>query len=158
MNTIKRLRDRQADLKLIWENAVKTAPSRQHMVVRTTDEDTGEPVLLEQSVLRRGFKVTYNPRMEVYELLAIYGGPFYKYASDKEIDFFLSVGFVRACDMLQIKRHKRKIDKYSAKIDKANSERNDSVITHWRNRRLELVNDKSLIEENLTRWPATKLK
>ena len=158
MNTIQRLRERQEDLRLIWEHAITNAPNRQHMVLNYVTED-GQETLMEHAVLRRGFKITLNNKMGgMYELLAIHSTDFYKYASDKEIDFFLKRGFIRACDELQIERHQKKIDRYNVKIDQANSERNDSVMTHWRKRRLELINDKSLIEENLHNWEVTPLK
>lgn len=157
MNTIERLRARQDDLRLIWQDAIDNCPSRQHMIMKHR-ADNGETVVTEHAVIRRGFKVTYNHRMEVYELLAVHSGPMYKYATETEINQFLKIGFVRACDTYQITRHKRKIKSLEDKIKKANSDRNDSVITHWRNRRLELINDKSLIEENLPNWPARALK
>lgn len=157
MNTIQRLRERQGDMELIWKDAVKNCPTRQHTIINYMS-DNGETVLIEHAVLRRGFKVTFNNRMQVYELLSTHGGDFYKYATDAQIDKFLKVGFVRACDEYQIKRHERKIERYNKNIDLSNAERNDSMITHWRNRRMELINDKSTIEEGLAHWPRTPLK
>lgn len=157
MKTIKRLRDRQGDLRLIWEDAITTAPPHNQMVIEYLS-DNGHHVLVEHAVIRRGFKVTYNNRMGVYELLSVHSGDFYKYATDEEIDHHLRVGFVRACDLMQIERYKGKIEGYAEKIKEANSDRNDSMITHWRNRRLELTNYISMVEENLEHWPAHSLK
>ncbi|WZE63551.1 hypothetical protein PANI_CDS0031 [Maribacter phage Panino] len=146
---------RQKDLKEIHERAIRETPKGGVdenlmciMRVKKTG-DGGKTVLFEESVLRRGYKIQHTPQTDMYELFKTTSTDYYKYVDDTIIDEFLEKGFVRAVDEHQIKRDRRRVELLNRKIDKANSERNDSLIIHWRNKRKELIEKISKIEETL---------
>lgn len=153
MSFMERIYKRQADFQQIWIDALATSHWREEMVIRKqeTDPDSGEKqdFLDEQSFMRRGYKIQYTAKTGMYELFAIHTSDFYKYPSDAIIDEFLAKGWTRTCDEHQIARNKKQVEKFNRKIDNANKERNDSLMTHWRTRREELINNISSIEEGL---------
>lgn len=108
-----------------------------------------EEYLIEESVLRRGYKIQYTSKTDMYELFHTNTTDYYKYANDTIIDEFLDKGFVRAADEHQVIRDRKRVEYLNRKIDRANSERNDSLMVHWRQRRKELMDKISKIEESL---------
>ena len=118
------------------------------MRIVATDDD-GNEILFEESVLRRGYKIQYTAKTNMYELFRTTTTDYYKYVNDTIIDEFLEKGFVRTADEHQIARDRKRVEYLNRKIDRANSERNDSLMVHWRQRRKELMDKISRIEENL---------
>lgn len=112
-------------------------------------DDNGDEFLIEESVIRRGYKIQHTSKTDMYELFNVTTTDYYKYVDDKGIDEFLEKGFVRTADEHQIVRDRKRVDYYNRKIEKASSERNDSMMVHWRQRRQELIDKISKIEENL---------
>ena len=139
----------QPVLKEIHANAFATSPDRQMMVVHKRNEATDKLELVEAACLRRGYKITLTAKTGLYELLRTNTSDYYKHATAKEVEQFKVDGWIRACDENQIKRDKVKLTRYNKKIDNANKERNDSLMTHWRRRRRELIDNISSIEEKL---------
>lgn len=153
MNFYEKHLSRQSDLKIIHNRAMEETPSGGvdanlmcKMKIIKNDDDMN-PKLFETAVLRRGFKIQHTLKTNMYELFLINTTDYYKYADDSVIDEFLEKGFVKAADDYQIKRDRRRIEILNKKIDKANSERNDSLMIHWKNRRMELIEKISKIEE-----------
>lgn len=155
MNFYEKHLARQDDLKIIHEGAIKDTPthgidaSLMCVLEIIKNDDQQNPILYEKSVLRRGYKIQYTALTNMYELFLTTTTDYYKYVGDTIIDEFLEKGFVRTADEHQVIRDRKKVEILNRKIDKANSERNDSLMIHWRQRRKELIEKISRIEENL---------
>jgi hypothetical protein len=145
---------RQDDLKKIHEGAIRDTPiggvdSNLMCVMEIIkNNDDMQPELFETAVLRRGYKIQHTVKTDMYELFRTTTTDYYKYVDDTIIDEFLEKGFVRAADEHQIARDRKRVEYLNKKIDKANSERNDSLMIHWRSRRKELIEKITRIEEN----------
>lgn len=148
---MQRIIDNQRILKLIWEDAMATSPQRQMMIVRKRNESTDVVEIVEQSVLRRGYKIQYTEKTGLYELLRTNTSDYYKHVNNTEMLQFAEEGWLRTCDTKQVERDRKRLAKFNKKIDNANEQRNDSLITHWRRRRMELIENISSIEEKLNR-------
>jgi hypothetical protein len=133
----------------IWMDAMKTSPVREIMIVKQRNTETNRTEIVEKSVLRRGYKIQYTEKTGLYELFRTNSSDYYKHASNAEIALFERKGWLAAVDTQQIARDKMRLAKYNKKIDNANEQRNDSLMTHWRRRRLELIDNISSIEEKL---------
>lgn len=144
-----RIVEQQNTLRGIWIGAMVTSPDREMMVVYRRNENTDKKELVESSVLRRGYKIQYTEKTGLYELFRTNSSDYYKHASNKEVKLFKEDGWITAVDTQQIARDKKRLAKYNKKIDNANEQRNDSLMTHWRRRRLELIDNISSIEEKL---------
>jgi len=144
-----RIVKQQNTLMDIWMDAMKTSPVREIMIVKKRNENTDIVEIVEKSVLRRGYKIQYTEKTGLYELFRTNSSDYYKHASNAEIKLFERKGWIAAVDAQQIARDKKRLAKYNKKIDNANKERNDSLMTHWRRRRLELIDNISSIEERL---------
>jgi len=147
---------RQSDLKAIHTRAIKETETQHHVADNLKciysvqlNDDLGNPYLAELSVLRRGFKIQWTSKIGMYELLRTNTSEFYKWVAEKDIDLFLKEGFIRTVDLKQLKRDRKSVDALNKKIGKANSERNDSLMVHWRQRRIDLIDRISKIEESL---------
>lgn len=148
--------ERQEDLKLIHARALEETQA-QHAVPDNLkciqriqlQDDAGESYLAELSVLRRGYKIQWTAQTKMYELLNIQNNEYYKWVNNTIIDRFLKNGFLRSCDELQIYRNKAEVKRLNTKLQKANSDRNDSLIVHWRQRRVDLIEKITAIEEAL---------
>lgn len=153
MSFMQRIYDRQGDIQQIWLDALATSPEPQEMYIYSTDTDidTEEEihVVQEHSFLRRGYKIQYTPKTGLYELFHTNSSDFYKYPNDAVIDEFLENGWLQTTDAHQVIRDRKRLDIYNRKIEKASSQRNDSLMTHWRKRREELINNISFIEERI---------
>lgn len=155
MNFYEKHLARQEDLKKIHDDALSSTPvggvdSNLMCIMRITKpDDDGVAELIEESVLRRGYKIQYTAKTGMYELFNITTTDYYKYVDDTIIDEFLAKGFIRTVDEHQILRDQKRVEFYGRKIDKANSQRNDSLMVHWRQRRLELIEKISRIQESL---------
>lgn len=147
---MQRILDKQQDLMDIWMDAMNTSPNRQIMIVKKRNENTDKEEVVEKSVLRRGYKIQYTEKTGIYELFRTNTSDYYKHATDSEIKLFVRKGWIRTCDEQQIIRDKKRLAKYNKKIDNANEQRNDSLMTHWRKRRKELIDNISSIEESLS--------
>lgn len=139
----------QDKLEKIWIDAVATSPPRELLIVNKRNENTDRIETVEESVLRRGYKIQYTPKTGLYELLRINTSDYYKHATDKEIKEFARDGWIRSVDERQVLRDRKRLAKFNKKIDNANEQRNDSLMTHWRRRRMELIDNISSIEEKL---------
>jgi len=146
---------RQEDLKQIYEGAVRDTPVGGvapnlmcRMNVIKADENNS-PVIAETAILRRGYKIQHTVKTGMYELFLTTTTDYYKYVDDTIIDEFLEKGFVRAVDEHQVKRDKRQVKSLNKKIESATNVRNDSLMVHWRNKRRDLIEKISLIEESL---------
>lgn len=148
---MQRILDKQSTLMGIWMDAMKTSPTREIMIVKQRNVDTDKIEIVEKSVLRRGYKIQYTEKTGLYELFRTNSSDYYKHASNAEIELFKRKGWLRAADEQQIARDKIRLAKFNKKIDNANEQRNDSLMTHWRKRRLELINNISSIEEKLNK-------
>lgn len=154
---------RQSDLAKIHERALAETPTNgvdAHLMCRmlvSKKSDDGKDVVLESSVIRRGYKIQFTPKTGMYELFKVMTSDYYKYVDDDTIDIFLEKGFVRAVDELQVLRDRRKVEILNRKIDKAGVERNDSMIVHWRNTRKELIEKISRIEEKIESYGKYKI-
>lgn len=147
MNFMEKIVARQEDLKLIHQRALEELP--QQTFVTDYIDSSNQIHIIEKSVMRRGFKIQYTDKTGMYELFNIQTTDYYKYTTDSLIDMFLEKGFKRSVDELQIERDRRRVESLNKKIDTANSQRNDSLIIHWRKRREQLINNISKIEEKL---------
>jgi hypothetical protein len=151
---MQRIIDRQGDIQQIWLDALATSPEPQEMYIFTmeTDPVTQEkvPMVQEHSFLRRGYKIQYTPKTGLYELFHTNSSDYYKYPNDKVIDEFLENGWLQTTDAHQVIRDRKRLTAYNRKIEGAASTRNDSLMTHWRKRREELINNISFIEEKIT--------
>lgn len=154
MSFMKRIWDRQGDIQAIWFDALLHSPETQTMVVtkKETDSDTGEEYddVVEHGFLRRAFKVQFTPRTGMYELFHTNSSDYYKYPSDAVIDAFLNDGWLQTTDRLQVERDRKRLDVYNKKINSASSKRNDSLMTHWKKRREDLIHNISTIEERMS--------
>lgn len=140
MSNFKFIEKNQDKLKQVWESGMKDMP-RTHIL------DTGNSV----SVVCYGYKVSrsyFKNYGFLYELLEIHSNEFYKWVKQKDLPLFVDEGFKIAAAKLQVKRHNAKIDDYTRKIEAASSDRNDSLVIHWRRKRKEITRIKTLIEEN----------
>ena len=146
-----RIIEQQERLKAIWDDANESSPPRQRFVFSTRNEATDSVEISERSFFRRGYKIAHTTQTGLYELLRTNTSDYYKHATDKEIAFFETHGWVRASDMKQVERNRSSLKVYNRKIDNANKERNDSLMTHWRRRRRELIDNISSIEESLNK-------
>jgi hypothetical protein len=147
---------RQDDLKAIHTRAIKETQAQNHVADNLKciysvqiNDDQGNPYLAELSVLRRGFKIQWTSKIGMYELLRTNTSEFYKWVDTKDIDIFLEEGFIRTVDKRQLKRDRSAVSALNKKIGQANSERNDSLMVHWRQRRIDLIDRISKIEESL---------
>lgn len=156
MNFYEKHMARQEDLKAIHDRAMEETPTGgvdanlMCIMEIVKNDDDMNPKLFETAVLRRGFKIQYTIKTGMYELFRTTTTDYYKYVDDTIIDEFLEKGFVRAADEHQIIRDRKRVEFLNKKIDKANSERNDSLMIHWRQRRKELIEKISRIEESFT--------
>lgn len=148
---MQRIINRQADLQKIWQDAMETSPEREIIIIRSRNEETNLVHVVERACMRRGWKIVYTPKTGMYELLRTNTSDYYKHATEKDVDFFLKEGWLRACDIKQLERDRNRLDKFNKKIDNANKQRNDSLMTHWRKRRLELIENITSIEEKLNK-------
>jgi hypothetical protein len=148
---MQRILNQQDKLKAIWEDALKTSPKRELMVVAERDQDGNVIEIVEQACFRRGYKVTLTEKTGLYELLRTNTSDYYKHTTNAEIELFRRKGWIRACDEQQVIRDKKRLAKFNKKIDNANEQRNDSLMTHWRKRRMELIDNISTLEEKLNR-------
>lgn len=146
-----RIIEQQDALKAIWEDAMETSPPRQRFIFSTRNEATDTIEVTERSCFRRGYKIAHTTRTGLYELLRTNTSDYYKHATDKEIKLFVEQGWIKACDTQQVKRNRASLKMYNRKIDNANKERNDSLMTHWCRRRKELIDNISSIEESLNK-------
>lgn len=148
---MQRIINQQEKLKAIWEDAERTSPPRQRFVFSKRNEATDSVEVTERSFFRRGYKVSHTTQTGLYELLRTNTSDYYKHATNAEIELFNKKGWIVGCDTQQIARNRASLKTYNRKIDNANKERNDSLITHWRRRRMELINNISSIEESLNK-------
>lgn len=146
MNGTKRIMKRQADLRKIWIDALTHSPARQSMSVSVEREGK---IYTERAFLRGGYKIQHTEPTDIYELFHINTSDRYKYPDDDVINDFVKHGWLDTTDRHQIERCKLKYVEYDDKIKKASEERNDSIITHYRNKRLELANKISRLEEKI---------
>ena len=146
-----RILEQQDVLKAIWEDAMETSPPRQRFTFSKRNESTDNVEVTERSCFRRGYKVSHTAQTGLYELLRTNTSDYYKHATDKEIKLFATEGWIKATDKLQVARNRASLKVYNRKIDNANKERNDSLMTHWRRRRRELIDNISSIEESLNK-------
>lgn len=145
MKSLRVLKEKQSQLKFIFLKALNQLPPNN--IMKVTNE---EGVLKEHSIIRRGYKLTYTVDADLYELFKIHStNGYYKYAHEEIIDIMCKEGFVNYVDKEQIDRLKQRVSYYNKKIDKANEDRNDSLIVHWRKRRKELIDSIIQIESNL---------
>lgn len=155
MNFYEKHLARQEDLQIIHTLALEDTPKNGvednlKCVMRIyLKDDAGTDYLSELSVLRRGYKIQWTAQTKMYELFNTQCTDYYKYVKDTIIDRFLKDGFVRTCDELQIARDRKRIEYLNKKIGKANSERNDSLMIHWRQRRIDLIENINKIEATL---------
>lgn len=147
---------RQDDLKAIHTRAIKETEDQHYVAdnlkcIYSVDlnDDQGKPYMAELSVLRRGFKIQWTAKAGMYELLRTNTSEFYKWVSESDINAFLEHGFIRTVDERQLERDRKQVEYLNKKIGKANSERNDSLMVHWRQRRVDLIDRISKIEESL---------
>jgi len=148
-----RIKQRQSDLKNIWYDALTSSPLREIMVVKTTgyDPKTNQTVdkVKEKSIIRRGYKIQYTYSTDMFELFHTNKVNHYKYPSDRVITEFVNNGWLDTVDRHQVQRWQDILDEYNYKIDNASQQRNDSLITHWRNKRQELIYKISSVEEEI---------
>lgn len=148
-----RIKQRQEELKGIWYDALVNSPQSNIMMVNTRKYDPElnltVDVVKEHSIIRRGYKIQYTASNEMYELFHTNKVNHYKYPSDRVITEFVNNGWLDTVDRHQIQRWQDILDEYNYKIDNASQQRNDSLITHWRNKRQELIYKISSVEEEM---------
>lgn len=141
--------DLQPQLETIFYDAMSTSPEREIHVVKKRDEESSVPTVVERSCMRRGYKIMYTTKTGLYELLRTNTSDYYKHATKAEILDFVKHGWLRSVDTRQLKRDRTRLAKFNKKIDNANEQRNDSLMVHWRRRRMELIDNISSIEEKM---------
>lgn len=144
--------DLQPDLEKIWLDAMSNSPDREIMIVKSRDTETDKTEVVERACLRRGYKIVYTPKTGLYELLRTNTSDYYKHATKAEVKDFVKKGWLRAVDQRQVDRDRKRLAKFNRKIDNANEQRNDSLMTHWRRRRMELIDNISSIEEKMASY------
>lgn len=146
MSTLRYLLSHQDEIKQVFQDALsavedKTIPPRCLVETHNT-----------VGVLYKGYKVscTKIPNYGlVYELMNTNTSDFYKWVDRKSMDDFLTHGFLRTCNLHQLERLKTRLKMYNNKINGASQDRNDSLMVHWKKKRVEALSDIIKIEEFL---------
>lgn len=146
MSTLRYLLSHQDEIEQVFRDALGAVENK--VIPARSLVETNNTV----GILYKGYKVscTKIPNYGlVYELMNTNTSDFYKWVDRKKMKDFLTQGFVRTCNLDQLERLRDRVDTFSTKINGASQDRNDSLMVHWKKKRMEALSEIIKIEEFL---------